>query len=275
MESKNSTLKKKVQSLEIELLRRHSPDLSTVHAEACEVAVTRYESGEPCARDVQGTVSTDSVEQTGTDSVSVLKDSSSDRSTEDWNSIWAIYERVRNCAPADLFKVVNAIRSSSDPTLAAQYLHQVSLGRLADAHVGLSNLATEYKLISSPRLPALCHEPILFAPAKPWTTITDSDRLVSHLLSLPWRLASAASGTFPFPSRSAGTCSGRSSMRSSRPGSRIQTFVPRLPASCDILRAMCGRSLCLILWRANILPLIRRITYGRWKICFCRLRVWL
>ncbi|GIK05428.1 hypothetical protein Aspvir_009538 [Aspergillus viridinutans] len=184
MESKNSTLKKKVQPLEIELLRRHPPDLSTAPAEACEVAVTRYESGETCARDVQGTVSTDSVEQTGTDSVSVLKNSSSDRSTEDWNSIWAVYERVRDCAPADLFKVVNAIRSSSDPTRAAQYLHQVSLGRLADAHVGLSNLAAEHKLISSPRLPALCDEPILFAPAKPWTTITDSDRLVSHLLSL-------------------------------------------------------------------------------------------
>jgi hypothetical protein len=186
MESKNSTLKKKVQSLENEAqsLSRHPPDVSTAHDEACETAVIRYESSETRARDVQGTSSTDSVGKTGTDSVSVLKDSSSHRSTEDWNSIWAMYERVRNCAPADLFKVVNSIRSSSDPTLAAQYLHQVSLGRLADAHVGLSNLATEYKLISSPRLQALCEEPILFAPAKPWTTITDSDRLVSHLLSL-------------------------------------------------------------------------------------------
>jgi hypothetical protein len=186
MESKNSTLKKKVQPLENETqsLSRHPPDVSTAHAEACETAVIRYESSETRARDVQGTSSTDSVGKTGTDSVSVLKDSSSHRSTEDWNSIWAMYERVRNCAPADLFKVVNSIRSSSDPTLAAQYLHQVSLGRLADAHVGLSNLATEYKLISSPRLQALCEEPILFAPAKPWTTITDSDRLVSHLLSL-------------------------------------------------------------------------------------------
>ncbi|GIC86071.1 uncharacterized protein Aud_002433 [Aspergillus udagawae] len=184
MESKKSTLKKKVQSLEIELLRRRSPELSTMRAEACQMAMTRYESSEERARDVQGTASTDSVEKTGTDSVSVLKNSSSDRSTEDWNSIWAVYERVRNCAPADLFKVVNAICSTSNPTLATQYLHQVSLGRLADAHVGLSNLATEYKLINSPRLPALCDEPILFAPAKPWTTVTDSDRLVSHLLSL-------------------------------------------------------------------------------------------
>lgn len=186
MASKNSTVKKKVQPLENEAQSssRHPPDVSTAHAEAGKMAVIRYESSETRACDVQGTASTDIVENTGTDSVSMLKDSSSDRSTEDWNSIWAIYERVRNCAPADLSKVVNAIRSSSDPTLAAQYLHQVSLGRLADAHVGLSNLATEYKLINSPRLQALCEEPILFAPAKPWTKITDSDRLVSHLLSL-------------------------------------------------------------------------------------------
>ncbi|KAF7165757.1 hypothetical protein CNMCM5623_009836 [Aspergillus felis] len=186
MKSKNLTLKKKVQSLENETRSssRHLPGLPRAHAGAYEMGKIRYEPSETCARHVQGTVSTDSVEQTGTDSVSVLKDSSSDRSAEDWNSIWAIFERVRNSAPADLFKVVNAIRSSSDPTLAAQYLQQVSLGQLADALVGLSNLAAEYKLISSPRLPALCEEPILFAPAKPWTTVTDSDRLVSHLLSL-------------------------------------------------------------------------------------------
>ncbi|GIJ86665.1 hypothetical protein Asppvi_005557 [Aspergillus pseudoviridinutans] len=186
MKSKDLTLKRKVQSPENETqsLSRHLPGLPRAHAEAYEMAKIRYESSETCARDIQGTVSTDPVEQTGTDSVSVLKDSSSDRSTEGWNNIWSIFERVRNCAPADLFKVVNAIRSSSDPTLAAQYLQQVSLGRLADAHVGLSNLAAEYKLISSPRLPALCEEPTLFAPAKPWTTVTDSDRLVSHLLSL-------------------------------------------------------------------------------------------
>jgi hypothetical protein len=201
MESKNSTLAKKMHSLEDEIqpLRHHQPVLSRVHAKAPagpsirplqiahEIAMNpmiRYEHSETLIRDVQGTASTDSVEETRTDLVSMLKARSSDRSTEDWSRLRALYERVLNCAPADLFKVVNAIRSSSDPTLAAQYLHQISLGRLADAHVGLSNLAAEYKLLNSPRLPALCEEPIFFAPAKPWTTITDSDRLVSHLLSL-------------------------------------------------------------------------------------------
>ncbi|KAF7131117.1 hypothetical protein CNMCM5793_004104 [Aspergillus hiratsukae] len=171
MESKNSNLKKTMVSREGELqpLEHHVPAV---------------EYSETFVRDVQGTASTDSVEKAGTDIVSMLKARSSDRSTEDRSRLWAIYERVLDCAPADLSKVVNAIRSSSDPTLAAQYLHQISVGRLADAHVGLSNLAAEYKLLSSPRLPALCEEPIFFAPAKPWTTITDSDRLVSHLLSL-------------------------------------------------------------------------------------------
>ncbi|EAW12394.1 fungal specific transcription factor domain-containing protein [Aspergillus clavatus NRRL 1] len=196
MEGKNFCLKRRVESLENEIhsIRQHLPTSVTaqvgirpdspIGAIQTNHVLVEDQDSEICVRNPsEEAVSASSLEVV-TDLVSVPKDGSLDQSKEDWSILLALYQKVRDCAPQDLLRVVNAIRSSTSPRSAAEYLQESALGQLSDAHVGLTKLATEYQLMNSMRLPTLCEEPIFSVPARPWTTITSSDRLVSHLLSL-------------------------------------------------------------------------------------------
>ncbi len=98
---------------------------------------------------------------------------------------------LRNSDDSQTLSLLNLIRSNAPlqelKAFTEEQLSQRRSSELADARLGIQRLQEpKYKITRRRVLDVrqLCDEPTFRVPAKPWTTVTDDDGLVSHFLSL-------------------------------------------------------------------------------------------
>lgn len=81
-------------------------------------------------------------------------------------------------------KVFETIRNAANAREAAQLLMRDSPSISSPPGGSLSSVGSEAHLFGMGNLLAQSTRPTINVPAKPWTTVTDDDELVSHLVSL-------------------------------------------------------------------------------------------
>lgn len=101
-----------------------------------------------------------------------------------------LVETLRDSGDTRISALLNLIRSNASLTELKSYINEQlcrpQSPELAKAHDEISRLheATSRTCRSVLDVKRLCDQPVSRVPAKPWTTVTDDDGLVSHLISL-------------------------------------------------------------------------------------------
>lgn len=101
-----------------------------------------------------------------------------------------LVEALRDSGDSRISALLNLIRSNASLSELKSYideqLRRAQSPELAKAHDEISRLqeATSATCRSVLDVKRLCDQPIFRVPAKPWTTVTDDDGFVSHIISL-------------------------------------------------------------------------------------------